>query len=435
MSLTKTTFAMISGSVLNVLDFGADPTGTNNSQPAIQSAVNQACSGTDGANYAAPYNTVFIPSGVYKMEAPLVIPSTSGGAMCAIIGEGNAFHCPSLLQAHAGHMIVLGSSSQAASPRIENLVIQGDKTTYVGNYHGIVQTTVGSANTAFQTLRNVMVRDMGGVGIYMDYAFYCNFYDVTVAYNKAGGMYIGGGTGNTMIVCTQNNLGYGIDFGATSSLCQFFIEGDCIDNNPSGLNLSNYELNIRGSSNRIGGVITTNVNNNKTGIRVGAANNFLSILVDGSLVDPKVTFASGADYTWITGNLGNSKSFFTGDTTAINTAVCQGPGSSLYPLSNGEMLFTRGNSGGAAGNGLHIGFDTTNNRGYIRATDPGVANRPLDLSGSDIQFNGSFAAFRCPMGSDQTATASTLGTVIRKLAITNEAGSVLGYIPIYNTIT
>lgn len=42
MSLTKATYSMISGAPLNVLDFGADPTGTVNSTAAIQAVLSQA---------------------------------------------------------------------------------------------------------------------------------------------------------------------------------------------------------------------------------------------------------------------------------------------------------------------------------------------------------------------------------------------------------
>lgn len=430
MALTKVSYSMIEGAVFNVLDYGADPTGVADSQPAIQAAVDEAVSAPYIAPYAAPYKTVFIPAGYYKMGAPLVIPAEPGGAMCAIVGEGNSFHCPNLIQAHAGHMIVLGDSSQAASPRIENIVIQGDKTNYPGNYHGIVQTTVGPASTAFQTLRNVMVRDMGGVGIYMDFAFYVTFHDVTVAYNKGGGMYIGGGAGNNMTVCTQNNLGYGIYFGAIGSLCQFFIEGDCIDNNPAGLNLSNYGLNIVGGSNRIGGNMLTNVNNNKTAIRVAGANNLISLVVDGSLVDPKVVFTAGANYNTITGNLSNSDSFYSGDATAIQTLICQGPAGSFKTLTTGERIITGGDSTVLdTAKGLHVGFDTTTNVAFIESTQPGTTNYELRLRGDLINLYGE-------LGTSDSATSglSTPATVNKKLPIYDNSGVLLGYIPIYTTL-
>lgn len=56
MSLTKVSYSMIAGAVANVLDFGADPTGTTDSTTAIQAAIDSL--GTAG--------TVFIPKGTYK---------------------------------------------------------------------------------------------------------------------------------------------------------------------------------------------------------------------------------------------------------------------------------------------------------------------------------------------------------------------------------
>lgn len=53
MSLTKTTYSMISGACVNVLDYGADPTGGTNSTAAITAAV-------------AAGGRVYFPRGVYK---------------------------------------------------------------------------------------------------------------------------------------------------------------------------------------------------------------------------------------------------------------------------------------------------------------------------------------------------------------------------------
>jgi polygalacturonase len=42
MSLTKVTYSMIQGTPANVLDFGADPTGSADSTTAIQAALDAA---------------------------------------------------------------------------------------------------------------------------------------------------------------------------------------------------------------------------------------------------------------------------------------------------------------------------------------------------------------------------------------------------------
>lgn len=55
MSLTKVTYSMISGSIVNVCDFGADPTGVTNSTSAIQAAITSLNAG----------DTLLIPAGTY----------------------------------------------------------------------------------------------------------------------------------------------------------------------------------------------------------------------------------------------------------------------------------------------------------------------------------------------------------------------------------
>ena len=70
MSLTKVTYSMIDGAVVNVLDYGADPTGSADSTTAIQNAIN-----------AAVQKTVYLPSGTYKISAPIQIKGS-------VVGDG-----------------------------------------------------------------------------------------------------------------------------------------------------------------------------------------------------------------------------------------------------------------------------------------------------------------------------------------------------------
>ena len=62
MALTKATFSMISGSVANVLDFGADPTGVADSKTAIDLAL------------ASGAGAVFLPAGTYKYLGQMTVP-------------------------------------------------------------------------------------------------------------------------------------------------------------------------------------------------------------------------------------------------------------------------------------------------------------------------------------------------------------------------
>jgi hypothetical protein len=91
MSLTKASFSMINGASVNVLDYGADPTGVADSTAAIQAAVNYLISIAPtlqvGGSTAEPTFTanpnlvVYFPIGKYKIAAAngvVIAPQTGG---------------------------------------------------------------------------------------------------------------------------------------------------------------------------------------------------------------------------------------------------------------------------------------------------------------------------------------------------------------------
>ena len=81
MSLTKVSFSMIQGAVVNVLDFGADPTGATDSKAAIQAAID-SLSTTSSAS-ATGGGTVYIPAGKFKITSTLKI-----GYGITLLGNG-----------------------------------------------------------------------------------------------------------------------------------------------------------------------------------------------------------------------------------------------------------------------------------------------------------------------------------------------------------
>ena len=84
MALTKVSFSMIQGTVVNVLDYGADPTGSTDSQPAIQAAID-SLSTTSSAS-ATGGGTVYIPAGKFKINSTLKI-----GYGITLLGNGAGF--------------------------------------------------------------------------------------------------------------------------------------------------------------------------------------------------------------------------------------------------------------------------------------------------------------------------------------------------------
>jgi hypothetical protein len=92
MSLTQVSYSLINGIPLNVLDYGADPTGVADSAPAIQAAINAG---------ATLKKDVRIPAGVYKCNAKLTITTnfqTLRGDGCQTVLWGN----------HSGYVLETG---------------------------------------------------------------------------------------------------------------------------------------------------------------------------------------------------------------------------------------------------------------------------------------------------------------------------------------
>jgi hypothetical protein len=75
MSLTKATYSMIKGAPLNLLDFGADPTGVASSQAAFDLALTQA---------VATGQSIYAPSGTYLLNSMTL---TNGSP----VGNGNKY--------------------------------------------------------------------------------------------------------------------------------------------------------------------------------------------------------------------------------------------------------------------------------------------------------------------------------------------------------
>jgi hypothetical protein len=73
MALTKTTFSMVEGAVANVLDFGADPTGTADSTLAVQAAVDSGA------------GAVYFPAGTYLLTSKISLRSN-----LRLYGDGDA---------------------------------------------------------------------------------------------------------------------------------------------------------------------------------------------------------------------------------------------------------------------------------------------------------------------------------------------------------
>ena len=84
MSLTKASYSMITGAPVNVLDYGADPTGVVDSAAAIQAAI-------DYAVYTSK-QAVYLPGGRYKISTTLQLAYGTDLRQVMFYGDGKAYY-------------------------------------------------------------------------------------------------------------------------------------------------------------------------------------------------------------------------------------------------------------------------------------------------------------------------------------------------------
>jgi hypothetical protein len=154
MSLTKVSFAMINGNPANVLDYGADPTGSDDSTSAIQAALN--------ANGA-----IYLPQGIYKITGAINI-ATQKQITGAGIGK-TIFNCTT---SAAG---LYATSTRVDAIKLNNFTMNGNYVALVGISIGV---NAGAASSSIG-IDNVTVAEFVNRGIvftYVQYSSITNFF-------------------------------------------------------------------------------------------------------------------------------------------------------------------------------------------------------------------------------------------------------------------
>lgn len=128
MALTKATYSMISGAVVNVLDYGADPTAATDSKTAFQAAVTAAGNGT-----------VFVPNGNYKINTTVTL--TSG---ITIQGAGQV--AVNIVSPAGITMFSLASSgaTELRGPNLFDMTLEADLCLALNNTATLVDSNTGA---------------------------------------------------------------------------------------------------------------------------------------------------------------------------------------------------------------------------------------------------------------------------------------------------
>lgn len=205
MSLTKVSYSMIEGAAYNVLDFGADPTGSASSVSAFNAAV-------------ANGGSVYVPSGTYKLNGKVTlsvdnttlylaanvtlllsgVPATQtpfGNQIhvyandCALIGSGPS----SLLQITDGSQANAIGILHHSGFTVRDVVIDGDKAggsaiaddTFMSAISVVVTSAGGATTDANATIDGCEMRNFlqYGVNVYGNFAngvkvVNCNIHDI-----------------------------------------------------------------------------------------------------------------------------------------------------------------------------------------------------------------------------------------------------------------
>jgi hypothetical protein len=149
MALTKVSYSMITGAPVNVIDYGADPTGVADSQPAIQAAINSGA--TD----------IVIPEGTYRVNSSITIEASS--AVRNITGLGTVVL--KLYTAVQSQIFLLPSVSPSYPTKqflyMSNLTLDsnGSKTDGLQTY-GIL-----SVNTSYSQFNDIRATNFSGAGL------------------------------------------------------------------------------------------------------------------------------------------------------------------------------------------------------------------------------------------------------------------------------
>jgi hypothetical protein len=205
MSLTKATFSMIDGARVNVLDYGADPTLTNDSSAAFQSAI----------NYAAENRlAVYIPSGRYLIGSTITLYSGGTNANMNVMYGDGGFNSQ-LIYSGTGSMFTVANGTLGNETRVR---YEFSDLAFAAQTPGVGKCLTTPEYSFF--VRNLMRNckfSSFEIAIDVINAWQARFLNCEFSGNTTGGIYVDGANNWCVTDCQfRDNVGYGIKINTES---------------------------------------------------------------------------------------------------------------------------------------------------------------------------------------------------------------------------
>ncbi len=217
MSLTKVSYSMIQGALINVLDYGAKGDGTTNDTAAIQAAITAATGNGQ--------STLYFPAGTYLVSTTLNV------SQCSVLGEGVYSSIIKAASTLTGSLMYVGSLAQNLV--YENFQLDGN--TGTANVKGLLI----EGNVLHCRFSTIKISNCADVAMYIKGGdsgttrpSVNTFVDLRIIDNDDRGLYITEGRNNTFLNCNFEQLGgigVHVDGNLTDNPSEFLFQGCWIE--------------------------------------------------------------------------------------------------------------------------------------------------------------------------------------------------------------
>lgn len=195
MSLTKTSYSMITGAVTNVLDFGAKGDGVTDDTAAIQAAITYTLTKGRIGSLNQIGGVVYFPLGRYRITSTLT--NVTNGI--TIRGEPSGLDSVPIASAASGSMIFCDNTvagfpmftvNDGGPITIQDIGLNGTQTVTNST---CIQTGTGTTNIGLTQGHFSNVRFTGFSTVFSGAKMFdCSFYDCGFEYNTTSFLFIGG---------------------------------------------------------------------------------------------------------------------------------------------------------------------------------------------------------------------------------------------------